>query len=335
MIVAALFVGALVALAVGGASSGRRGSKGQAHGGRGVLGTTTKASNASASSRSGSASGYNKARAKLSWTLVPDARATFDRLANSLPGEVGVVVSPLGSTRVARFGPLQVGHAWSTMKVPVLVTYERRLIGEGRALSAIDKEDATLAVEESDNVAINAIFARLEQSAHGLVPASEAIEQTLRDSGDRLTTVNTIPNDDGFSTFGQTEWSLTASALFYKALANGCLLDSPQTSDVLRLMSHIVGYERFGAGKAGYPRGDPLAFKGGWGPEPDGSYLVRQTAIVGAGGHGYVVSMLARPNGLGTASFASGEQMLTRVARWVRATFNPADSPGPGACLRR
>src|SRR5438093_10161440 len=37
-----------------------------------------------------------------------------------------------------------------------------------------------------------------------------------------------------------------------------------------------------------------LGFKGGWGPESGGGYLVRQTAIVESGGHGYVLSMIAR-----------------------------------------
>jgi hypothetical protein len=243
-----------------------------------------------------------------------------------------VALSPLGSSRVAVYGALQVGHAWSTMKVPVLVTYERRLAEERRVLSAVDREDATLAIEQSDNAAIDAIFDRLERSAGGLVAASEAIETTLRESGDRLTVVNTRPNDEGFSTFGQTEWSLPASVTFYKALADGCLLDSRKTADILNLMSRVVSYERWGAGEAGFPPQVALAFKGGWGPEPDGSYLVRQTAIVGVGGSGYVLAMAAHAPGAGSTSFTTGATMLTSVAKWVRQTFDPTESPRSAGC---
>ena len=266
------------------------------------------------------------------WTAPPDATATFARLERSLPGPVGLVVSPLGKGIEARFGPLQSGHAWSTMKVPVLVTYDRRLAEEGRPLDSADREDATLAIEQSDNAAINTIFGRLERLVDGLIPASEEVEQTLRASGDRFTIVNTLPNGQGFSTFGQTEWSLTASAMFYSALANGCLLEPAQTAYILSLMGRVVSSERWGAGEAGFPVGLRVAFKGGWGPEPDGSYLVRQTAIIGAAGHGYVLAMLAHPLGVGETSFAEGQGMLTSLARWARKTFYPSTGSGPGGC---
>jgi hypothetical protein len=212
------------------------------------------------------------------WTVPPDATATFARLERSLAGPIGVVVAPLGSGPEARFGPLQSGHAWSTMKVPVLVTYDRRLAEEGHPFDNADREDATLAIEQSDNAAIDTIFGRLEQRVDGLIPASEEVEQTLRTSGDRLTVVNTLPNSLGFSTFGQTEWSLAASAMFYSALAKGCLLEPAQTAYILRLMGRVVSSERWGAGEAGFARWLRVAFKGGWGPEPGGSHLVRQTA---------------------------------------------------------
>ena len=58
-----------------------------------------------------------------------------------------------------------------------------------------------------------------------------------------------------------------------------------------------------------------MAFKGGWGPEDGGGYLVRQSAIVGSGNGGYVFSMLALPR---DGSFATGTRMLdpdSRVGR--------------------
>jgi hypothetical protein len=269
------------------------------------------------------------------WSVPSGAATAFKRFERSLPGPIGIVVTPIASSRAARFGPLQSGHAWSTMKVPVLVTYERQLAAQGRTLDSQDRDDATLAIEQSDNASIDAVFSRLETLAGGLVAASGEIEQTLKDSGDPLTVVNTSPNGDGFSTFGQTDWSLTASSIFYKALAKGCLLDHARTHYVLNLMRHVTGSERWGAGEAGFGSGISVAFKGGWGPEPDGSYLVRQTAIIGSGGHGYVIAMLAHPPGAGSSSFAEGESMLTRIATWARRTFRLPDSHTTADCASR
>jgi hypothetical protein len=218
------------------------------------------------------------------------------------------------------------------MKVPVLVAYARRLHEKGRTLDPIARRQATLAIERSDNAAINAVFARLEAIDHGLVGASEAIEQTLRASGDPLTLVNTLPNGNGYSTFGQTEWSLRASTLFYRALANGCLLRAAGTSLLLDLMSHVETAERWGVGSAGFAGGPHLAFKGGWGPEPDGSYLVRQTAIIRAGARRYVLAVMAHPPGQRAESFSMGQTMLRRVAGWARRTIHTLPGRATNTC---
>jgi hypothetical protein len=148
-----------------------------------------------------------------------------------------------------------------------------------------------------------------------------------------LTFINTLPNNEGFSTFGQTDWTLAASTMFYKALANGCLLGHAQTAYILSLMRQIVSSERWGAGEAGFPAG--VAFKGGWGPEPDASYLVRQTAIIGTDRHGYVLAMLAHPPGVGASSFVTGQEMLTKTATWARQTFDRTSGAGTTGCERR
>ena len=70
-----------------------------------------------------------------------------------------------------------------------------------------------------------------------------------------------------------------------------------------------------------------MAFKGGWGPESSGDYQVRQTAIIGSGNRGYVVSMLALPS---SGTFADGTSMITALATWARQHFNiDANTPSP------
>jgi len=259
------------------------------------------------------------------------ADASFAALQAQIGGQVGLSVAPLGAGVIHTFGSLQTGHAWSTMKVPVLATLLADYEHSGQMLSPQGHTDAALALEQSDNAAAEALFGELEQIHGGLGPASAAVQQTLGNAGDQSTTINIAPNTQGFTTWGQSEWSTSGEILFYRSLADGCLLGPHDTAYVLSLMRNVTGSQRWGAAAAGYPTTVPLAFKAGWGPE-GGGYLVRQTAIVGSGAHGYVLSMLALPAG---GSFAQGVSMITTLASWARQhlALNATSSPAQCAAL--
>lgn len=256
-----------------------------------------------------------------------DPQASFDRLAATIPGHIGVAIAPLGGGPIRTFGTLQVGHAWSTMKVPVLTTVLLELEHNNEVLGPEGRAEATHALEASDNAAAEALFSHLEQTDGGLVGASQAVQATLQAAGDDSATVNTAPNSGGFTTWGQSEWPTAGEVAFYRSLARGCLLNSNDTRYVLGLMRNVESDQRWGAGSAGFPSGVPLGFKGGWGPEDGGGYLVRQTAIVGSGDQGYVFSMLTRPS---NGSFSAGTQQLTQIGAWVARTF-PATRRNAGA----
>lgn len=243
------------------------------------------------------------------------AAASFSALQTKLPGATGLAVAPLGNGPLYIFGRARVARAWSTSKVPVVVTLLRDYQRDAGSLDSHERLDATLALEKSDNAAIDALFARLERIHGGLVAASLAMQQVLRKAGDRKTVVNTAPNNRGFTTEGQTQWSTRGEVLFYRALASGCLLNARNTAYVLGLMRRVVPWERWGVGSVGYPRAVQVAFKGGWGPDASGRYQVRQTGIVSSRGGGYVVSILALP---ANGSFSEGTTMVTAIAQWVR-----------------
>ena len=171
----------------------------------------------------------------------------------------------------------------------------------------------------------------MEASDGGLDGASAAVQDTLRAAGDSSTTVNTAPNSGGFTTWGQTEWSASGAVTFYRALAAGCLLSAPDTRYVLGLMQGVESDQRWGAGSAGYATSVPVAFKGGWGPEDGGGYLVRQSAIVATpSGRGWVLTYLAKPS---DGSFGTGTQMLSSLAAWAARTFPPdAAHASSGGC---
>ena len=75
-----------------------------------------------ASAGANGASAHPRVPASGSSVLMPGARASFSALEGSLPAQIGVAVAPLGSSRPLELGQLQIGHAWSSFKVPILVT---------------------------------------------------------------------------------------------------------------------------------------------------------------------------------------------------------------------
>jgi beta-lactamase class A len=242
--------------------------------------------------------------------------ASFHELQSHLPGRVQVAVLPLAGGPETRLGGDDPAHGWSTTKVPVLVALLRARGAAG--LTPAEREAARLAITASDNQAILDLFAHLAAISGGSASASAAVQDRLRASGDNETIVATAPPPPGAVTpFGQTEWAPGAAVKFFRALALGRLLPAAQTADVLRLMGEIVPGERWGLGSGGFTV--PVVFKGGWGPEPSGRYLVRQSGIVDPRSrHGVAVAIVAYPPA-GHGSFDTGQEMVTRTAAWLRA----------------
>jgi hypothetical protein len=220
-------------------------------------------------------------------------------------------------------------HGWSTTKVPVLVSLLR---ARGpRGLTANELTWAHAAITESDNQSVLDLFGDLEQLEGGLVGASEYIDSVLRLSGDTQTVVATGPPPAGaVTTFGQTEWAPSEALKFFRALARGCLLPANQGGYVLNLMRNIIPSESWGLGSGGFTV--PVAFKGGWGPEPTGSYLVRQAGIIDVGSRsGVAIAVVAFPSVGGSGSFPTGTEMLTQVARWLHSELLLTPHP-PAGC---
>lgn len=242
-----------------------------------------------------------------------------------MPAMIGLAVAPLGAGGISTFGELQVGHAWSSIKVPILVT----LMREEPELSSEEQSWASSALEVSDNAAAAALFGQLEEHHGGLAGASSAVGETLAVAGDTGTTVATAPPPPGaVSTYGQTEWSLSGSVAFFRSLANGCLLNPGDTEYVLGLMQSVIPEQRWGLGEARFDPSWSVAMKGGWGPESSsGGYLVRQAGIVQDGSTGVAVAMIAEDD---SGSYEAGAADLTQIAAWL--ADNLKGLGGPGGC---
>jgi len=259
--------------------------------------------------------------------LKQGAQASFSQLESSLGAPIDVALMPLGSGDPTVLGGDSPAHGLSTTKVPVLVALLRARGAQG--LTAPEQGWAQRAITESDNQAILNLFADLEQLEGGLTGASSYVQGLLRRSGDPDTVIATAPPPPGYATtFGQTEWAPSETVKFFRALANDCLLPSQQTTYVLRLMQRIVPSESWGLGSSGFTV--PVAFKGGWGPEPSGSYLVRQSGIIDPGSsRGVAVSIVAYPPA-GANSFNVGTEMLTRTAQWLASEMRLTPHPPVG-----
>jgi hypothetical protein len=258
--------------------------------------------------------------------LPADAEASFEALAASLPAQIGLAVAPLhgGSGSVEEFGDLREGHAWSSIKVPILTTL---MVEDGEALDPEEEAWATSALTASDNEAAASLFGRLEERDGGLDGASRAVEATLQKAGDYDSQVATAPPPPGaVSTYGQSEWSLLGSVQFYASLADGCLLGEGGTDYVTGLMEDVIPEQRWGLGEAGFPSGWEVGMKGGWGPESEagGAYLVRQSGFVRSEGRGIAVAMMALDE---SGSYPAGAADLTRIAQWLAGELQGLGPP--------
>nr|WP_232069059.1 hypothetical protein [Mycobacterium saskatchewanense] len=188
------------------------------------------------------------------------------------------------------FGRWSSGVAWSTIKVPLAIAALRN--DRPRAIDL-----ATEAIVESDNPAAEHLWTQL-----GAPPdAAQKVRAILVDSGDTDTVVESRRLREGFTPFGQTHWSLSRQAQFAARLP-----DLEGADPVLELMRNLTPTHRWGLAAKG------AAAKGGWGPGTDGSYLVRQFAVVPTSSGHAGVAMAAQAD-----SFETGIDAVNAMADWL------------------
>ncbi|MFT3663339.1 MAG: hypothetical protein QM809_18830 [Gordonia sp. (in: high G+C Gram-positive bacteria)] len=249
---------------------------------------------------------------------VPKAELdeSFQRLtgsmAASLPGAVGIAITPVGGDVPISFGNLKTARAWSTMKVPVAIAAQR---ARGSAVTAQEIR----AIEASDNAAAEALW----RAVGGGRKSVDGVEAVLREAHDGRTRVAS-DQDRPRSYPGYTRWALTDQSIFAAHLP--CL---PDGADVLDYMAHTDKNQRWGVSNPKSP-GVTAAVKGGWGPvsNTDGRQVVRQLAVVTTPRGAYGVSIAATPK---SGSFGDGAAMVSRVGRWWLRNIDefPAGVCGP------
>ena len=218
--------------------------------------------------------------------------ADFQSAQPALGGHAGMAIMPVGSDRMTTLGDWTTGPAWSTMKVPLTLAAQRAGdTGTSRMSTAIT---------ESDNEAADALW----QSLGTPDQAARSVESILREGGDAATTVPTTRARAGYSAFGQAGWSLTDQVQFTSRLP--CL---PGADTVLGLMGKVVWQQRWGIGRL-----DNAQYKGGWGPDPSGHYLVRQLGVLTTPTGRLAISLAAQPD---SGKFDEGTRILDRLAELI------------------
>jgi hypothetical protein len=246
---------------------------------------------------------------------------SFAALEGELDGQIGAVIGPPGSSEAQSFGPLQSGSAWSTSKVPIALRLLQD-VGGPSGLSSAQADEMRRALTLSDNEAAASLFADLERSHGGVSGASAAVGEVLREAGDSTTRIST-QGRDGFSTYGQTDWSLADQQIFMSKLAAGCVGSAESREYVLDLMGEVSS-DTWGLGSAELP----ARWKGGWGPGIDGRYLARQMGILYVADREAVVTLAAIPS---DGQFETAESMATRLAQWL-AQQAPGIAAVPSGC---
>ncbi|MBV9334255.1 MAG: hypothetical protein JO243_00040 [Solirubrobacterales bacterium] len=232
----------------------------------------------------------------------------FAQLQKKLHATTGIAFSAVGSGQ----GPMMLGDwpggpAWSTMKVPLVIT-AYRAEDPPRITDAMKA-----AITESDNAAAESIWAGLGDP----VTAAHKVEAVLRQAGDE-TSVEYRKVRPEYTAFGQTIWSLSNQARF-----TAFAVCDNRNAPIFRLMDQVEPDQSWGIGKI-----PGTQFKGGWGPSPTGKYLVRQIGIITAPTGRIAVAIAAQP---ASGSFADGTNDLTEMGKWITAHIGELPA---GECVR-
>jgi hypothetical protein len=133
------------------------------------------------------------------------------------------------------------------------------------------------------------------------------VDRELAAEGDTETRTQPTRVRPSFSPYGQTEWSLAGQVAF----ASGLACDQSARATMVKAdMAAVTASQRWGIGRVPGAR-----FKGGWGPDPEGHYLVRQLGLLARGTQVVAIAVAVVPQ---DGSFTRGVAALDLVGEWLR-----------------
>jgi hypothetical protein len=246
-------------------------------------------------------------------TVRADLTAAVTAVAEKYDVQVGVSVRAAGG--VVHAGELQDLRSWSSIKVPVAVAAEQKALqtGGGDDIAA----DVDAAITASDNDAALRLWDSLGDTDED---SARYVDVVLRQAGDPTKTVADRNRSD-YEGFGDDRWTLDNQVIFADRLA--CLTGA---GPVLDAMGRISDDHRHGAGEL-----PGALFKGGWGADADGTYLLREFGLAGDEGARvpFAVAVTTADGSDATARDAVADlaQRLTPVLTGAAGSVGSADSP--------
>lgn len=188
------------------------------------------------------------------------------------------------------------GPAWSTIKVPIAIAaYRAGTAGEDTARAAITYSDNDASVQ-------------LWNSLGGSEEAAAAVQEVLSLTGDPTDVTRQWGKGGAQVSFGEVAWPLSGQALFASKIQ--CVEGA---EPVVELMGEISEDHKYGLGL--FPGS---SFKGGWGPDDDGVFTMRQLGVV----EGVGIAMYVHPE---DDAEVEGRAMLDDMARGVRELLVKGD----------
>lgn len=222
-------------------------------------------------------------------------QSAVDAAVAAFGGTAGIAVSD--GTTATSAGDDTAYPAWSTSKVPIAIAALR----QDPSLTA----PAAAAITASNNEAAETLWLSLPEGA---------ADQVLAEGGLQVS-MNTVKIRPEFSVFGQTAWSPSSQATFAANLP--CVAGS---APVLDLMGQVSPDQAYGIGQLPGAR-----FKGGWGPDPSGSYQVRQFGrFTGANGE-VAVALTAIP---ASGQYGDAQAMASMMATQLAGAALPTAACG-------
>lgn len=184
--------------------------------------------------------------------------------------------------------------AWSTIKVPIAIAALRENPEKSREASA--------AIQNSDNNAALELWNSIDP---------EKADAVLAEGGSPLTIQREVTRPE-FTPFGQTIWEPAQQARFASNLQ---CIDGAE--EVVGYMGNIAGDQSYGLGQIPGAR-----FKGGWGPTPEGKYVVRQFGIVpGSDSANVAIAITVFP---GAGSYEEGQAMANALVDKLKPALKNA-----------
>ncbi|HIW95115.1 MAG TPA: hypothetical protein H9867_01295 [Candidatus Corynebacterium gallistercoris] len=234
---------------------------------------------------SSSAAVERKPQPTLSET-APAASTNEGELGITVPAGTGVAIAGAGSAGLN--GPAGSVPPWSTIKVPLSIAAVR---GNDTLLPTM-----RTAITQSSNADAETLWAAMGDPA----TAGAATEAVIAEAGSRATVETTVVRP-GFSSYGQSNWSVEQQAEFASGLR--CVRGA---APVVEAMGQIAAGAGYGLGVV-----PGAIFKGGWGPDASGVYGVRQFGLVPRGDGSSVAVAVSAVSQDG--SMEAAQQQLTQL----------------------